>query len=59
MPLCRIQIYTTEKQNRLTEQAEYGMIFVLGGLLAACFLCSRHRTRAIKKRTPAGAGKTV
>ena len=48
MPLCRIQIYATGKQNRLTAQAEYGMILMLGGLLAACFLCRRHRIRTIK-----------
>ena len=35
--LYKIQIYTREKQNRLTLQAEYGMILVLGGLSAACF----------------------
>ena len=35
--LYKIQIYTREKQNRLTLHAEYGMILVLGGLSAACF----------------------
>ena len=35
--LYKIQICTREKQNRLTIRAEYGMILVLGGLLAACF----------------------
>ena len=35
--LYKIQIYAREKQNRLTLQAEYGMILVLGGLSAACF----------------------
>ena len=39
--LYKIQIYTREKQNRLTLQAEYGMILVLGGLLAALFAANK------------------
>ena len=41
--LYKIQIYTREKQNRLTLQAEYGMILVLGGLSAALFVVKKLR----------------
>ena len=48
--LYKIQIYTREKQNRLTLQAEYDMILVLGGLLAALFAA----LFAANKKSPFG-----
>ena len=47
--LCKIQIYTKGKHNRLTMRAECGMILVLGGLLAACFFVRTQADRSIKK----------
>ena len=46
--LCNIQIYAREKQNRLTRTVECAMIFMLGGLSAACFFITLIRIRAIK-----------
>ena len=55
--MFKIQIYTREKQNRLTIRAEYGMILVLGGLLAACFFMLAEPNLGNKKRTRQGASK--
>ena len=54
--LCNIQICAREKQNRLTRQEEYGMMFVLGGLLAARFLLPQPDP-GNKKRTRYGCCK--
>ena len=59
--LLKIQICAQEKQNRLTLQAEYGIIIVLGGLLAACFFVAgirskwyHHPASGHKKTCPGG-----
>ena len=57
--LCNIQIYAREKQNRLTRTVECAMIFMLGGLSAACFFITLIRIRAIKKRPLIGRDTTA
>ena len=49
--LYRIQICAKEKQNRLTMQVGYGMIFVLGGLRVAHVSLSAAPER-VQKITP-------